>query len=46
VRFDVANQQIIINDPKKEEVRVIDLRRSGLRLLSNGEWAEIEKSNQ
>jgi hypothetical protein len=46
VRFDVANQQIIINDPKKEEVRVIDLRRSGLRLLSNGERAEIEKSNQ
>ena len=26
VRFNVENQQIIIKDPKKKEVRVIDLK--------------------
>jgi hypothetical protein len=46
VQFDVANQQIIIKDSEKKEVMVIDLKKSGLRILSDGEWAEIEKSNQ
>jgi len=27
VRFDVENQQIIIKDPKKKEVRAIDLKK-------------------
>ena len=35
VQFDVANQQIIIKDPKKKEVRVVDLKKSGLRIVSN-----------
>jgi hypothetical protein len=44
VQFDVANQQIIIKDPEKEEVRVIDLKKSDLRIRSKSEWAEIEKA--
>jgi hypothetical protein len=35
VRFDVENQQIIIKDPKKKEVMVIDLKKSGLSIRSN-----------
>lgn len=45
VQVDVANQQIIIKDPGKKEFRVIDLKKSGLRILSSSEWAEIEKNN-
>lgn len=45
VQFDVANQQIIIKDPEKKEVRVIDLKKSGLSILSSSEWAEIEKNS-
>jgi hypothetical protein len=44
VRFDVENRQIIIKDPKKREVRVIDLKKSGLSILSNGEWKKIAKT--
>ncbi len=44
VQFDVTNQQIIIKDPEKKEVRVIDLKKSGLSMLSNGERAKIEKT--
>jgi hypothetical protein len=46
VRFDVENQQIIIKDPKKKEVRVIDLKKSGLSILSNGESKKIERTVQ
>ncbi|MGZ8884860.1 MAG: hypothetical protein ACXW0U_08125 [Halobacteriota archaeon] len=45
VQVDVANQQIIIKDPEKKEFRVIDLKKSGLSILSRSEWAEIEKNN-
>ena len=46
VQFDVANQQIIIKDPEKKEFRVIDLKKSGLSILSSSEWTEIEKNSQ
>jgi hypothetical protein len=46
VQVDVANQQIIIKDPEKKEFRVIDLKKSGLSILSSSEWTEIEKNSQ
>jgi hypothetical protein len=46
VRFDVENQQIIIKDSKKKEVRVIDLKKSGLSILSNEESKKIERTVQ
>jgi hypothetical protein len=46
VRFDVENQQIIIKDSKKKEVRVIDLKKSGISILSNEESKKIERTVQ
>ena len=44
VQFDVKNQKIIIRDPQKKDVTIIDLKKSGMHILSDEEWTEIERN--